>query len=245
MKIERKFTKAKSDPYRAIAFRVTDCEIRDHAGDIVFAAKQLQVPADWSQISCDILAQKYIYKGQLVTKLKKISEPGVPQWLQRSAADEAALAALPLTSGFYSKDLILLTSFDSPTGGPWFWVLASLAAFMTALLAVAFTGADSPNWFALISDVNLPEHRGTIFGLANFSNGVGRAAGNGLTGAVAGAIENAFPPPLNWAVGLSIFQDFFLPTGYCYYRAAGTSPPDIEEVRGILERRAAETSGDL
>jgi MFS family permease len=114
-------------------------------------------------------------------------------------------------------------------------------AFLASLLAVAFTGADSPNWFALISDVNLPEHRGTIFGLANFANGIGRAAGNGMTGAVAGAFERALPPPMNWAVGLTVFQLFFLPTGYCYYKAAETSPGDITSVRRILSRRAEES----
>ena len=45
----------------------------------------------------------------------------------------AALAALPLTSGFYSKDVILLTSFDYGTVGPWFWAVASLAAFVTSV----------------------------------------------------------------------------------------------------------------
>ncbi len=114
-------------------------------------------------------------------------------------------------------------------------------AFLAALFAVALTGADSPNWFALIADANLPEHRGTIFGAANFANGIGRSAGNGLTGAVAGAFETALPPPLNWAVGLTVFQVFFLPTGYCYYRAAQTSPGDIAEVRSILSQRSRET----
>lgn len=114
-------------------------------------------------------------------------------------------------------------------------------AFLASLVAVAFTGADSPNWFALISDVNLPEHRGTIFGLANFANGIGRAAGNGVTGAVAGAFERALPPPMNWAVGLTVFQLFFLPTGYCYYKAAETSPGDITAVRHIMSQRAEET----
>ncbi len=47
------------------------------------------------------------------------------------------------------------------------------AAFLTALIALALTSADSPNWFALISDVNLPEHRGTVFGVGNFVNGFG------------------------------------------------------------------------
>jgi MFS family permease len=115
------------------------------------------------------------------------------------------------------------------------WVAA---AFVTALLAIAFTSADSPNWFALISDVNLPEHRGTVFGLGNLANGIGRSSGNALTGAVAGGIETAIPPPLNWAVGLAVFQVFFLPTGYCYWRAAETSPDDIRAVAAELEQRA-------
>lgn len=117
------------------------------------------------------------------------------------------------------------------------WVAA---AFFTSLGALAFTSADSPNWFALISDVNLPEHRGTVFGLGNLANGVGRASGNGLVSVLAGGIERAFPPPLNWAIGLAGFQLFFLPTGWMYAKAAATSPDDIREVRGILENRAAD-----
>ncbi|MCZ6869352.1 MAG: NADH-quinone oxidoreductase subunit L [Gammaproteobacteria bacterium] len=55
----------------------------------------------------------------------------IPFWSM--VIGSAALAALPLTSGFYSKDVILLTSWDYATGGTWFWVFASIAAFMTAL----------------------------------------------------------------------------------------------------------------
>ncbi|HEX7035848.1 MAG TPA: NADH-quinone oxidoreductase subunit L [Pseudomonadales bacterium] len=47
----------------------------------------------------------------------------------------AALAALPLTSGYFSKDAILLTAFDAP-GGPWLWAVAVLAAFVTALYSM-------------------------------------------------------------------------------------------------------------
>jgi MFS family permease len=148
------------------------------------------------------------------------------------------LRGLDVTNGAGTGTLILEVLHNLVTN-PWV-----AGAFVFSLLAVAFTGADSPNWFALISDVNLPEHRGTIFGVANFANGIGRAAGNGLTGAVAGAFERAFPPPLNWAVGLTVFQVFFLPTGYCYYRAAETSPGDITEVVTILSQRAEETRRD-
>jgi len=145
------------------------------------------------------------------------------------------LRGLDVTNGAGTATLIVEVLNEILTN-PWV-----AGAFLSSLLAVIFTGADSPNWFALISDVNLPEHRGTIFGLANFANGIGRAAGNGLTGVVAGALERALPPPMNWAVGLTIFQIFFLPTGYCYYRAAESSPGDITQVRRILGQRAAET----
>ena len=45
----------------------------------------------------------------------------------------AALAALPFTSGYFSKDAILLSSFDYARGGPWFWAMGSWAAFVTAM----------------------------------------------------------------------------------------------------------------
>ncbi len=48
-------------------------------------------------------------------------------------AGSAALAALPLTSGFYSKDLILLASFEEAGVGPLFWAVASAAALLTAI----------------------------------------------------------------------------------------------------------------
>ena len=67
----------------------------------------------------------------------------VPFWCM--AVGSAALAALPLTSGYYSKDLILLTSYDYGALGPWFWAGAALAAFMTSLytarmIFIAFFG---------------------------------------------------------------------------------------------------------
>ncbi len=110
-------------------------------------------------------------------------------------------------------------------------------AFLSALVALALTSADSPNWFALISDVNLPEHRATVFGVGNFVNGFGRAVGTGLTTVTADVIERTLPPPFNLALGLSFFQLFFLPTGWCYWKASHTCPEDIESVRSTLRSR--------
>lgn len=112
-------------------------------------------------------------------------------------------------------------------------------AFFSALFALALTSADSPNWFALISDVNLPEHRGTVFGVGNFVNGVGRAAGTGLTAVTTDVLQRSMPPPYNLALGLSVFQIFFLPTGWCYWKASKTCPADIKQVRATLHTRSS------
>ncbi|MEM7361088.1 MAG: NADH-quinone oxidoreductase subunit L [Pseudomonadota bacterium] len=45
----------------------------------------------------------------------------------------AALAALPFTSGFFSKDLILLAAFEVPDVGPWLWAGGLMGAIITAI----------------------------------------------------------------------------------------------------------------
>jgi MFS transporter, Spinster family, sphingosine-1-phosphate transporter len=108
----------------------------------------------------------------------------------------------------------------------------------TALFALALTSANSPNWFALIADVNPPEHRGTVYSAGNLVNGVGRAAGTALASASFDALRRALPPPLNFAVVLACCQALFVPAGVMYLLAARTSPADIETVRALLRERA-------
>ena len=45
----------------------------------------------------------------------------------------AALAALPMTSGFFSKDQILLQAYQLPEVGPWLWMGGLLGALLTAI----------------------------------------------------------------------------------------------------------------
>ena len=113
------------------------------------------------------------------------------------------------------------------------WVAA---AFALALRALALTSLDSPNWFALISEVHLPEHRGTAFGLANLSNGISRSFGMWLTPAAPAFFAARFAQPWNFFVGLGFFQLFFLPTGLCYYEANGCEPSyDADQRRSRAE----------
>lgn len=112
-------------------------------------------------------------------------------------------------------------------------------AFLSSLLALGFTSADSPNWFALITDVNLPEHRGTVFGLGNLANGGGRSFGTWASSSLASGMSRALPPPVNWAASLTLSMVFFLPTGFCYWKASQSSPGDITDVRSVMTERAA------
>jgi MFS family permease len=155
------------------------------------------------------------------------------------------LAGIPFYVILFFLPLHLTVAKDAGTGGIAGAVLASVVteptvavSFLCALLALALTSANSPNWFALLADVNPPEHRGTVYSLGNLANGVGRAAGNGLVGAVFQALARALPPPVNYATGLALFQVFFVPTGIMYWRASRTVPGDIETVREVLRERA-------
>lgn len=103
MRIERKFTEAGKSPYAAIPFRECASEIRNPDGSVVFALERFHVPAHWSGVAADILAQKYFRKAGVPTKAKRIEENSVPSWLWRSVPDEAALAALPEAERFGSE----------------------------------------------------------------------------------------------------------------------------------------------
>jgi len=75
---------------------------------------------------------------------------------------------LPPPSGGSAAALVLGSLFTSPS---------LLGAFLLALVALALTRRTRRTWFALIADVNPPEHRGTVYSLGNLVNGAGRAAG--------------------------------------------------------------------
>src|SRR5208282_5317445 len=95
MRIERRFTTAGQDPYQGIAFKSAISEIRNPDGSRVFYLPDIDVPADWSQVACDILAQKYFRKAGVPAKLKAVEEKDVPSWLWRKVPDAKALEKLP------------------------------------------------------------------------------------------------------------------------------------------------------
>jgi MFS family permease len=158
----------------------------------------------------------------------------------------ATLAAIPFQIALF---FIPLHGFFLPEGGgvvsvtiytllnivtnPWVG-----AAFIVALIAVAFSSADIPNRNALLTGVNLPEHRGTAVGMLTIAIGIGVALGNALTGVLFNFFAQYLESPLYFAVGLALFQLVFIPAGLSFYRLAKTSPQDTAEVQHTLTERA-------
>ena len=62
MEVQRRFTRSGESPYSGISFESRTSEIRNPDGKAIFRQENVFVPAHWSQIATDILAQKYFRK---------------------------------------------------------------------------------------------------------------------------------------------------------------------------------------
>ncbi|MTJ82387.1 MAG: vitamin B12-dependent ribonucleotide reductase [Telmatospirillum sp.] len=85
MRIERHFTSAGRDAYDGIGFRKPRSEIRNPDGSVVFSQDDIEVPESWSQVACDVLAQKYFRRAGVpaADAMTPVPEEGVPEWLWR------------------------------------------------------------------------------------------------------------------------------------------------------------------
>src|SRR5580700_124978 len=95
MRIERHYTQPGVSPYDLIPFATTKSEIRNPDGSVVFSLEGVEVPAAWSQVAADVLAQKYFRKAGIPARVKRVEEESVPSFLWRSVPDETALSSLP------------------------------------------------------------------------------------------------------------------------------------------------------
>ncbi|HET7877110.1 MAG TPA: LAGLIDADG family homing endonuclease [Methylomirabilota bacterium] len=63
MKVSRRFTTEGQNPYSGIEFDTRVSEIKNPDGSTVFRQEGIVVPAEWSAVATDILAQKYFRKS--------------------------------------------------------------------------------------------------------------------------------------------------------------------------------------
>jgi ribonucleoside-diphosphate reductase alpha chain len=157
MHIERRYTKSNQSPYADIAFRKAKSEIKNPDGSIVFSQDGIDVPADWSQVACDVLAQKYFRKAGVPALMKKVEENDVPSFLWRSVPDTEALDALPKEERFGSEKTAT-DVFDRLAGawaywgwkGKYFNTEEDASAFhdeLRFMLASQMAAPNSPQWF--------------------------------------------------------------------------------------------------
>jgi hypothetical protein len=88
MKLSRLFTQTQRRPYDGLTFERRSSRITNPDGTVVFEASDMEVPQGWSQVAVDIMAQKYFRKAGVPTRLRRVAEEGVPEWLWRSEPDE-------------------------------------------------------------------------------------------------------------------------------------------------------------
>ena len=157
MRIERRHTTQGQSPYAGIEFRQTTSEIRNPDGSVVFKLDNVEVPAEWSQVASDVLAQKYFRKAGVAARLKKVEEESVPSFLWRSVPDTDALGQLPEKERFVSE-LSAKQVFDRLAGcwtywgwkGNYFSSDEDAQAFYDELrymLAMQMVAPNSPQWF--------------------------------------------------------------------------------------------------
>ena len=150
MKIERKFTKSGQDAYAGIEFVSITSEIRNPDGTSVFKAENVEIPAGWSQVAGDVIAQKYFRKAGVPVKTKRVAEKGVPEFLWRSVPASKTTEEIGETS---SKQV-----FDRLAGawaywgwkGGYFSSEADARSYfdeMRYMLANQMAAPNSPQWF--------------------------------------------------------------------------------------------------
>ena len=157
MRIARLFTQEGASPYDGIEFCTASSEIRNPDGSVVFELHGVEVPVEWSQVACDVLAQKYLRKTGVPTCFRRVEEDEVPDWLQRRVPDDDALAKLDESERFGGETKAMQV-FDRLAGTWTYWgwkagyfdTEADARAFhdeLCHMLCKQMAAPNSPQWF--------------------------------------------------------------------------------------------------
>jgi ribonucleoside-diphosphate reductase alpha chain len=148
MKFSRTYS-APGDPYAGITFEPRTSRIVNPDGKLVFELKDAAIPAGWSQVATDILAQKYFRKAGVPDKTVRIAEEGVPEWLWRSeAADDAKFRGETDAREVFHRLAGCWTYWGFKHG--YFDSEFEARAYydeMCAMLALQIGAPNSPQWF--------------------------------------------------------------------------------------------------
>ncbi|MBU0779891.1 MAG: vitamin B12-dependent ribonucleotide reductase, partial [Alphaproteobacteria bacterium] len=149
MKIDRTFTRKGADAYADIAFRSATSEIRNPDGTVVFKLENCEIPAQWSQVASDVIAQKYFRKAGVPSAVVRVKEKGVPSFLWRSEPAEGATFGGETSAKQVFDRLAGAWTYWGWKGG-YFTKEADAQAYfdeMRHMLATQRAAPNSPQWF--------------------------------------------------------------------------------------------------
>lgn len=127
--INRYFTKEGKGPYEGIKFVKRKSELRNADGSLIFSQDNITAPEPWSQISVDILAQKYFRrKGIPKTVLKEGFETDARQVFHRLSKTWTEWGK---RSGYFASDGDAAAFYDE----------------MCYMLSRQMAAPNSPQWF--------------------------------------------------------------------------------------------------
>src|SRR5215469_1235589 len=129
MKIQRRFTQTGLDPLDAMDWEKRESVIREPDGTVVFEMRDIEVPASWSQVATDILAQKYFRKA------------GVPQPDGSLGRETSLRQVVRRLAGCWTDWGRRYNYFDTADDA------AAFDAEMSYMLANQMAAPNSPQWF--------------------------------------------------------------------------------------------------
>jgi ribonucleoside-diphosphate reductase alpha chain len=149
MRITRYFTVEGHDAYAGIEFRRATSEIRNPDGSVVFKNDDVEVPANWSQVATDVLAQKYFRKAGVASELEAVVDIDVPGWLWRKVPREGARIGGETSAKQVFDRMAGAWTYWGWKGG-YFDSEGDARAFfdeIRAMLARQMCAPNSPQWF--------------------------------------------------------------------------------------------------
>lgn len=152
---------------------------------------------------------------------------------KKKKGGRAILTGLAIFFGMIVTLFIIMYPLPSkPTALQWVFI----GIYSIGLIQlISYAG---PNVRAIISQVNLPEDRGTVFGVFNILDNIGRATGPILGGILIEYLRSigySNPDAYLWALVISTW--FWIPCALIWILIYKTYPRDREGIAKILEER--------
>lgn len=149
MKIARLYTVEDKSPYDSIIFKSVKSELRALDGRVLSTSTEFIAPEAWSQVACDILAQKYFRRAGVPNEVKSVKEANVPDWLRRREPTKTAMLGGEIDARQVFDRLAGCWTYWGWKGG-YFSEESDAKAFydeIRFMLATQKVAPNSPQWF--------------------------------------------------------------------------------------------------